>query len=152
DRDLADIFALQDEVIGKIVEALVGRLAATQIPKRSRAVKLEAYDLCVRARTIAGQTLQAQKEARLMLQRAIEIDPHYAGAHRWLALDLQGGWRSGGEPDEASLHMAVTTAERAVALDPNDAGNRWVLGYLLANERRWSESDAELAAALTLDP
>ena len=43
-------------------------------------------------------------------------------------------------------------AEKAVALDPNDAGNRWVLGYLVAYERRWTESDAEFAAALDLDP
>jgi tetratricopeptide (TPR) repeat protein len=43
-------------------------------------------------------------------------------------------------------------AERAVLLDPNDAGNRWVLGRLLAYERRWAESDAEFMAALELDP
>src|SRR5262249_3771909 len=47
---------------------------------------------------------------------------------------------------------AVTTAERAVALDPNDAGCRWVLGLVLAHERRWPEADVEMAAALELDP
>jgi len=46
----------------------------------------------------------------------------------------------------------VETAEKAVALDPNDAGCRWVLGYVLAHERRWPESDAHFAAALELDP
>jgi tetratricopeptide (TPR) repeat protein len=43
-------------------------------------------------------------------------------------------------------------ARRAVALDPNDAGNHWVLGYLLAYERNWAESEAELDAALRIDP
>jgi tetratricopeptide (TPR) repeat protein len=42
-------------------------------------------------------------------------------------------------------------AERAVTLDPNDAGNRWVLGHVLAFERRWPESDAAYAAAFELD-
>jgi tetratricopeptide (TPR) repeat protein len=39
-----------------------------------------------------------------------------------------------------------------VRLDPNDAGNRWVLAHMLAYERRWAESDAEFAAAIALDP
>ena len=50
DRDLADIFAAQDEVIGKIVEALVGKLTAAGLSERYRPANLEAYDLCVRGR------------------------------------------------------------------------------------------------------
>ena len=53
---------------------------------------------------------------------------------------------------KATESEAVAMAERAVALDPNDAGCRWVLGYVLAYEHRWPESEAELAAALQLDP
>ena len=52
DRDLEDIFAVQDEVTAKIVEALVGRLTAP--PARNRPKSMEAYDLCVRARNLTS--------------------------------------------------------------------------------------------------
>jgi tetratricopeptide (TPR) repeat protein len=96
--------------------------------------------------------MYAQKEGCVLLRRAIELDPGYAEAHRWLALGLWAEWRDGDDSGGAGLHTALATAERAVALDPNDAGNRWMLGYLLAVERRWHESDAQFAAALKLDP
>jgi tetratricopeptide (TPR) repeat protein len=53
------------------------------------------------------------------------------------------------EPDRG---VAVELARRAVWLDPNDAGNHWVLSHVLAYERHWAESDAEFAAAIELDP
>ena len=64
DRSLEDIFAVQDEVTGKIVEALVGRLTAP--PARNRPKSMEAYDLCVRARVLTEQSPQASREARLL--------------------------------------------------------------------------------------
>jgi TolB-like protein len=90
DRNLEDIFAVQDEVTAKIVEALVGRLTAP--PPRNKPANLNAYDLCVRARNMSFQTALAAREARLLLERAIALDPEYAEAHRWLALNLWLGW------------------------------------------------------------
>ena len=150
DRSLDDIFAVQDEVTAATVQALVGRLTAQ--PARRRPASVEAYDLCVRGRILFGESTQAAREARLLLQRAITLDPDYAEAHRWLALHLWLAWEFWGEPVEPNRAMAVAEAQRAVALDPNDSGNRWVLGIVLAHERRWPESDAEFAAALDLDP
>jgi TolB-like protein/class 3 adenylate cyclase len=150
DRGLEDIFAVQDEVTGRIVEALVGRLKAP--PIRKRPASLEAYDLCVRARRLSGISPQAAHEARLLLERAISLDPGYAEAHRWLAFILWEGWSNWGMPMEPDRHVAVELAQNAVRLDPNDAGNHWVLAHVLAYERRWAESDAEFAAAIELDP
>ncbi len=150
DRSLEDIFAVQDEVTGKIVEALVGRLAGP--PPRKRPKSLEAYDLCVRARILNDQSPQAAQEAYLLLRRAIALDPVYAEAHGLLATNRWIGWVHFGEPEDPNRRLALELAEKAVALDPNDAGCRGVLGVILAYERRWTESDAEFAAALQLDP
>jgi tetratricopeptide (TPR) repeat protein len=113
---------------------------------------LNAYDLCVRARNMSFQTALAAREARLLLERAIALDPEYAEAHRWLALNLWLGWEFWDEPMDPSRASAVAEARRAVALDPNDAGNRWVLSIILGHEHRWVESDAEFEATLKLDP
>lgn len=150
DRSLPDIFAVQDEVAGRIVKALLGRLGAR--PPRNRPRSLEAYDLCVRARRLIDESPQTAREAHLLLSRAISLDPEYAEAHRWLAMNHWTGWVHWGEPVDPNRGVALELARRAVALDPNDAGCRWVLANVLAYERSFVEADAEFARALELDP
>jgi TolB-like protein/tetratricopeptide (TPR) repeat protein len=150
DRGLDDIFAVQDEVTAKIVEALLGRLRAP--PPRNRPKSREAYDLCVRARRQMDDSPQAAQEAHLMLTRAVSLDPDYAEAYRWLAMNHWMGWVHSGGPTEPVRGVALDLARKAVALDPNDAGCRWTLAYLLAYERDFAQSDAEFARAIELDP
>ena len=150
DRNLDDIFAVQDEVTAKIVQALLGRLG-TPLP-RKRPKNLEAYDLCVRARKLMDDSPQMAREAHLMLTRAVSLDPDYAEAYRWLALNHWMGWVHSGGPTVSARSVALERARKAVALDPNDSGCRWVLAYLLAYERSFAESDAEFAKAIELDP
>ncbi|MFL5010047.1 MULTISPECIES: adenylate/guanylate cyclase domain-containing protein [Rhizobium] len=150
DRTVEDVFELQDEVNAKIVEALVGRLT---IPKqRNRPKNLEAYDLCVRARLLTEESPQTEREAYVLLQRAVKLEPSYAEALGLLAYNRWLAWTHFGEPEDPNRRMAVTFAQKAVDLDPNDAGCRYVLGTILAYERRWEESDAAFAKALELDP
>ena len=150
DRSLDDIFAVQDEVTGKIVEALLGQLRSP--PPRNRPRNIEAYDLCVRARKLMDDTPQMAQEAHLMLTRAVFLDPEYAEAYRWLAMNHWMGRVHSGGPTDESRKVALEVAHKAVALDPNDAGCRWVLGYLLAYERSFAEADREFARAIELDP
>jgi TolB-like protein/Tfp pilus assembly protein PilF len=150
DRSLEDVFGVQDEVTAKTVQALVGRLTAK--PVRNRPKIIQAYDLCVRGRILTVESPQAAREARLLFQRAIALDPRYAEAYRWLAYNLLLGWLLWGEPTALNRRLALETAEKALALDPNDAGTHFTLGYLLAHEGCWPESDARFAAALELDP
>ncbi|WP_343713654.1 winged helix-turn-helix domain-containing tetratricopeptide repeat protein [Inquilinus sp.] len=150
DRGLDDIFAVQDEVTGRIVEALLGRLRTP--PPRNRPRSLEAYDLCVRARRLMDDAPQTAREAHLMLTRAVSLDPGYAEPYRWLAMNHWMGWVHSGGPTEVSRSLALELARKAVAIDPDDAGCRWILGYLLAYDRSFVEAEAEFARAIELDP
>lgn len=150
DRSLDDIFAVQDEVVGRIVEALLGRLR--EVPARNRPGNLEAYELCVRARKLIDESPQAAREAHLMLTRALSLDQDYAEAHRGLAMNHWSRWVHWREPADPHRGVALDLARKAVALDPYDSGCHWVLGNLLAYERRFDEADAEFAKAVELDP
>jgi len=152
DRSLDDVFKVQDEVTTKIVEALVGRLKAAQLPDRKKPTNLEVYDLCVRARALLFQSPLAVREARLMFERAIVLDPEFAEPHRWLAISLSSAWLYVNEPMKTNRRRAFESAQKALALDPKDAGTRWVHGMLLAHDRRWADAEAEFAIALKLDP
>ncbi|HEY3149362.1 MAG TPA: BTAD domain-containing putative transcriptional regulator [Dongiaceae bacterium] len=151
DRAMEDVFSVQDEVTAKIVEALIGRLATTPNAERKRPANMEAYDLCVRGRALILQS-QGAREARLMFERAIALEPDLAEAHRLLALSLAIGWMLGGEPKEPNLERANAAAQKALALQPNDAGVRWVNASLLARQRQWDRAEADYALALKLDP
>jgi TolB-like protein/tetratricopeptide (TPR) repeat protein len=150
DRSVDDIFAVQDEVTARIVEALLGRLSAP--PRRKRPGNPEAYDLTVRARRLMDDSPQMAQEAHLMLTRAVSLDPEYAEAYRWLAMNHWMGWVHSGGPTESARSVALELARKAVAIDPEDAGCRWVLAYLLAYERDFAGADREFAHAIELDP
>lgn len=150
DRSFEDVFAVQDEVTAKIVEALLGRLRAPQ--PRNRPKNAEAYDLCMRARKLMDDSPQMAREVHLMLTRAVSLDPDYAEAYRWLAMNHWMGWVHWGGPTEENRNVALDLARKAVAIDPANAGCRWVLAYLLAYERDFKGAEAEFAKAIELDP
>jgi tetratricopeptide (TPR) repeat protein len=152
DRDLSDIFAVQDEAVARIVEALVGRLTGNQPPERKRPANVEAYDLCVRGRSLILESPQGAREARLLLERAIALDPGFGEAYRWLALGLWSAWALDGEAVEPHRQRALQMAQKAVDLNPGDPGAHWMLGTLLPSEGRWEEAEAEFHTALKLDP
>lgn len=152
DRDLEDIFAVQDEVTLRIVEALIGHLVPQ--PPRSRPTSMEAYDLCVRARQLIASfagTVDAIREADELTRQSVAIDPGYAEALRWRAFVLWSRWVFAIDATPEMRAESLRMAERAIALDPNDAGNCWILGYMLAYEHRWAESDRYFDQALRLD-
>ena len=134
------------------MESLVGRLVRGPQHERKRATNLEAYDLCVRGRGLVLEHLRATREARVLFKRAINIDPGFSEAHRWLALSYDITRAYGGEPRNRNRELAFAIAQKAVDLDPNDAAAHAVLGTMLEPFRRWDEAEAEFATALKLDP
>jgi len=150
DRSLSDIFAVQDEVVATIVEALIGRLMAARLRERYRPANLEAYDVCIRGRARVYSTDVV--EAIPLLERAIALDPNYAEAHRWLAWSQSVGWLHMNLPMDPFRRRSIESARRAVELDRDDSGAHWALAWVLLYERLWEESASEFEIALRLNP
>jgi TolB-like protein len=148
DRDLVDVFEVQDEIVGKIVIALSGAIP----PARRKARSLEAYDLFVRGRALVIQSPESNRMARPLLEKAIELDPEFAEAHAWLAKSHEFGWTYGGEDREPHHSLALAGARRAVALDPENADAHTILGDLLMYEGELDAGETELQIALRINP
>ncbi len=152
DRDLADIFVVQDEIARRVVEAITGKLAAFSVVERYRPSNLEAYDLCIRARTLWAQDKASTQITQSLLERAIALDPGYCEAHWRLAMALWHNWLHWGEPQEPNRNAAIAHGQRAVVLDPNDSSAHWALGQILLYERRWDEAEIYFETAIRLNP
>jgi TolB-like protein/class 3 adenylate cyclase/Tfp pilus assembly protein PilF len=150
DRDLTDIFVLQDEVVGKIVSALSGVMRSTLAHGARRAANLEAYDLFVRGRALVTRSPETNRAAPPLLERAIELDPDFAEASAWLAMSHHFAWAYWLEPPERHASLALAAAQRAVSLDPESATAHAILGDVLIYGGQPEDGAAELATALRL--
>ena len=135
-----------------MVEAISGKLAAFPVVERYRPASLEAYDLCVRSRTLWAQDKESTQIKQSLLERAIALDPGYCEAHWRLAMALTHNWLHWGEPDVPNRRNAIAHAQRAVDLDPNDSGAHWASGFVLSYERRWDEAEVHYETAIRLNP
>jgi adenylate cyclase len=158
DRPFADIFAIQDEIAGSVAALLVthAREATLARIRTQPAESLETYELVLRARkayhTFTGE---AALEARALLERAIQVDPHYAVAWELLArLTLQFFVRPYDERqgDRALVREARAAAERAVMLDPNLSTAHATLGRTLFFLGEHDASLEALRTALSINP
>ncbi len=152
DRELANIFEVQDEVARRIVEAITGKLAPHSISERYHPANLEAYDLVVRSRWQFLASKHACLEAQIMLERAVTLDPNYPEAHWLLAMTQLFSWMMWNGNPEPDRGNAMISARKAVELAPNEAWAHGVLGYIMMGELRWSESQAQYEHALRLNP
>jgi len=156
DRNLDDIFAVQDEVTHEIVAALA--LNLTDAERRRLASEhtenTEAYDCFLRGRECWWYpSKEKSAEAKVMLQRAIDLDPSFVEAYALLAgvhsRDYVNEWTA--SPDE-SLQRALAFAQRAVALNDRHAHARWALGGYYLWTRQHDDAVREFERAISLDP
>jgi TolB-like protein/DNA-binding SARP family transcriptional activator len=152
DREMADVFATQDEIVQRIVEALTGKMASPASLERYRPVSMEAYDLCMRGRGEWRRSDTDGVQARPLFERAIALDPNYSEAYRWLAQCQCLGWLHYGWPLHPSREESVTNSARAVELDPSDPAAHALHAMVLMYERRWDDAEAGFATALRLNP
>jgi adenylate cyclase len=153
DRDLTDIFAIQDEITQSIVEQLKIRL----LPKEKKAItqaptaNVEAYNYYLKGRQLFHAfTRKYFLLAREMFAKAVELDPQYARAYAGLANCDARLWGWYNVPTKAEHVLAI--ADKALALDPNLAEAHAARGEALVNSDRRAEAPAAFERAMELDP
>lgn len=154
DRDLTDIFAIQDELSAAIVEALKLRL----LPEEKHALKehgtvnAEAYNLYLMARQywVSGNYGDSRRDQTIIriCQKAVEIDPSYARAWALMAL-AQTSLKI---RDRSASDTGIAAAERALALDPHLAEAHCVVAVCASEQGDTERATAEIELAIELDP
>lgn len=153
DRDLVDVFLVQDDITRRIVESLRVRL----LPKESEAIakvptsNVEAYEHYLRGRQFFHrQTKSSLEIAKRIFRRATELDPNYARAFAGLA-DCESELYMSSASD-ATPETILAASTRALELDPDLAEAHAARGLALLTLDRHDEADTEFRRAMALDP
>ena len=155
DRDLTDIFALQDEITEKIVAALQVKLTEGEQEQVARRYteNLVAYDYFLRGRADqARATKETNAQAREMFERAIELDPNFAGAYAVLSHTYSRDWSYQWSDDTQALERASEAAKKAVTLDDSLPLAHARLAWIYLWRRQHEQAIAEVKRAIFLDP
>ncbi len=160
DRELTDVFAIQDDITEQIVTSIVPEITRS-VSKRVASIHpsdLAAWELTMKAQAliVKGQ-YETTLEAKVMLEDALIREPDYALAHIRLAEvghDLgEYLWRQQTERQSVQYHaVALQNARRAVELDPTLVEGRIWLGHLLLHHREIERGVAELRKGVLLNP
>jgi len=154
DRPLKDIFALQDEIVQKIVTTLKLQLTLQEQGwvVRKHTDNLEAYDYVLRGVEYFWRvTKETNSQARQMFEKAIALDPQYAEAHARLGWTywLEWGYRWSADPQ--NLERALALAHQALALDDSLPKAHSLLSLVYARKQQYNQAIAEGERAIALD-
>ncbi len=156
DRELEDIFAVQDELVRTIVSTVGGRIDAIGKARATRKSEahLRAYDFYLRAAAAEdGNTKEDYQRARQYLERAIELDPGLAMAHHHLSLvnfmERMAHWV---DDRDKAFADAMDAANTAVAIDDTDSRIHCQLGMLHHYCRAFDEAGQDFGKAIRLNP
>ncbi len=156
DRQLDDIFKVQDDVTQSIVSSL-----SIKLTKRDREIltqpttsSFEAYDLFLQGQSLNNErTKEASLQAQETFRQAIILDPEYARAHGTLAVTLtrfvSGGWSESPVDDK---NRALELARLAVALDNKSQHTFWALGFIHLFRQEYNLAEEAVRKALVIAP
>ena len=162
DRELKDVFAVQDEVSGAIVAILVAQVNKAEAERTllKPPATWQAYDFFMRASDIfiaarSSFNVAHLYEARRLLERSISLDPNYARAYATLSHTHLLTWIFRLDEDHlnpTAIERAHRLAWKAVQLDPNLPIGHAVLGHVLSFEGQHEQAIAEAEKAIALNP
>ncbi len=141
DRQLDNIFAVQEEIASAIAAELVGNLGGSSVTIPNQTSNMVAYDAYLKGRAALRDR---DPIAREYLQQAIDADPKFAPAYAAMAISYQS---TNEDPD-----LAMGMADQALALDPDNVDALNAKAAALRHHRRWPEADAMFQQALAIDP
>jgi TolB-like protein/Flp pilus assembly protein TadD len=154
DREMEDVFAIQDEISGAIVKAL--RVILSEDEKKAiekvRSVNVQAYDFYLRGRQFFNQLGRKNLEfAKQMFNRAIQVDPEYAVAYAGVA-DSCSILYMYFDARDFNLKQADTASRKALELEPDLAEAHVARGLAVSLSRKFDEAEQEFETAMKLDP
>ena len=151
DRELTDVFAIQDEIAVGIVNNLRLKLGRG---RRRYETSVEAYDLYLRARALPGQRgRDLAGEAGRIYQQVIAIDPLFAPAYAgWAGAYAARSAQGFGDDHSEELSEMRAAAEKAIQLDPLLAEAHDALGMMYARDGQWGQSEKSFRRAIELEP
>jgi adenylate cyclase len=156
DRELEDIFAIQDEVTAAIVATLPGRVeqATHDRAERKPTDSMAAYELVLAGKVLHHRSNpEANAEALRLLDRAIAVDPKYAHAHAWKACVLGQSWVNGWTEDrEGTWKRVVAELQAALALDDNDSDVHRILAAVSLASDDHGRAEYHQERGLALNP
>ncbi len=156
DRELADIFTIQDEMTRAIVATLPGRVEAAthDRAKRKPTGNMAAYECVLTAKVLHHRsTRDDNTEAQRLLDRALALDPNYAHAHAWKACVLGQTWVYDWCDDrEATMLQVAAELDVALGLDDNDSDVHRILAALNLTRKDHDKAAYHQERALALNP
>jgi adenylate cyclase len=156
DRNLNDLFAVQDEITKKIITAMQVRLTeGEQVQAAARSTNnLEAYLKYLQARDLLNRgNPQSTALARRLAEEAIALDPMYSSAYYVLARTaITEAWQETGKSPQDSLAKSIELLHKAIALDATNAEAHSLLGWIFSMTRQHDKAVAEGEKAVALDP
>ena len=156
DRELTDIFELQDELTRAIVATISGRLesAAAEAIKRKPPTDINAFDCVMRAKLCHHRgSAEDNAEAMQLLDKALALDPGFAPAYGWKACVMAQAWIRGYRPySAAEAAMGFELMKQGYAADENDLECVRILCEYHLQQRQFDEADRYHEKAFRLNP
>ena len=154
DRAQTEIFAVQDEVVRKIVGTLVGRVQTidAERARRKPPASLAAYECVQRGNALPWDDPQAAAEATRLFEQAIALDPGYAIAHALLGTMRIGQWRNAPAGSDADIEEAYARCRRAVELDDSDSTCHSLLAHACLYRRMYELALMHMRRSVEINP
>ena len=156
DRNLEDIFSIQDEITEIIVSTLAGRIEAAGIEraKRKNTENMVAYDYLLKGLDFHKSDRNTKEDAAKaveMFTKAVELDPGFARAHAWLACASFALWYPKYSPEQVAECMA--RVQKALSLDENESEAHRILGTIyLHQDGQFERAEHHITRAIALNP